>query len=262
MAIPSYYYAVIATNGDFRLDWTLCSPPVAAYLYHHHSVKLLISHQAPGNQTDDCLLTTIEPQVTLENTGLSPSHRHTSEGRLIAILAALLSAPLAQGAVHYQAAHAKRLAYLSLYLADLKDLPPRDTNLLLLTAYLHDFKYNQVGFSGSDGLRCFNRFLAGHGSGTQRPLNGTLTAILANAGQAWSSQDTNRLVHVLTATRLTARERHLRAWAADIRRLDTLRFGHPVDLATLHDHDALRLLYASHQEYELIPDHKTKEYLP
>lgn len=262
MSIPTIYYAIVAPNDDVRLDWTPCSAFVATYLYHHHTVKLLISRQTPGEQTDDHLLTTIESQVTLENTGLAPYHRHAAGSRLIATLEALLSEPLAQGADHYQATHAKRLAYLSLYLADLKDLPPRDTNLLLLTAYLHDFKHHQVDSNGRDGLRRFNRFLAGQGSGNQQTLDATLTAILANAGQAWRRQDTNLLIHVLAATRLTPHERQLHAWAADIRRLDTLRFGHPVDLATLHDRDAMRLLYASHQEYQLIPDPKTKEYLP
>lgn len=256
MAPPHVYYAVVDSNGDYLRDWTQDSAPVVHYLYQHADARLLICHESPDDQDDCSIVSTIEPQLTLEDIGLTP---HPGS-RLIDTLDALLGAQLDRGAVHYGAAHAKRLAYLTLYFAALKHLAPRDTNLLLLAAYLHDFDHDQPGFNGGDGLIRFNRYLDGRGIVDPDLLHATFAATLASIGQSWSPKDTDRLLHVLAESRVTGWAKRLQDWAADLRQLDEYRFGYPADLGTLHDHDAMRLLYASQQELNLIPDHQLKEH--
>lgn len=257
MAPPNVYYAVVDPNGDYLRDWTPDSAPAVHYLYQHADAKLLICHESPDDQDDCSRLATIEPQLTLETIGLTP---HPGS-RLIDTLDALLGAQLDRGAAHYGAAHAMRLAYLTLYFAALKHLAPRDTNLLLLTAYLHDFGYDHADFNGGDGLIRFNRYLDGRGIVDPDLLHATFVATLASSGQPWSPADTDRLLHVLAESRVTGWAKHLQNWAADLRQLDERRFGCLVDLKTLHDHDAMRLLYASQQELNLIPDRKQKEHI-
>ncbi|MCI1986714.1 MAG: HD domain-containing protein [Lactobacillus sp.] len=253
--MPNNYYAVVDTNGGDLRDWTQASAPIVQVLYHHANAKLLICHESPDDQEDCRIVATIEAQLTLEDIGLTP---HPGS-RLLETLDALLGAQLDCGVNHYGAAHAKRLAYLTLYFATLKHLAPRDTNLLLLAAYLHDFGYDHPGFNGGDGLIRFNRYLDGRGRFDPELLHATFAATLARAGQPWSLADTDRLLHVLAESRVTGWARRLQVWAADLRQLDVLRFGHPADLGALHDHDAMRLLYASQQELNLIPDRKLKE---
>ncbi|QID93269.1 hypothetical protein ACHEXG_01215 [Limosilactobacillus fermentum] len=151
------------------------------------------------------------------------------------------------------------LADLTLYLAALKHLAPRDTNPLLLAAYLHDFGYDQPGFNSGDGLIRFNRYLGGRGIVDPNLLHATFAAILASVDQPWSPKDTDRLMHVLAESRVTSWSKRLQGWVAALRQLDERRFGRPTDLSALRDHDAMRLLYASQQELTLIPDCKQKE---
>lgn len=259
MHSPNVYYAVVDENGDYRLDWTPASAPVVRYLYHHHDAKLLICHESPDDQNDCSIVATIAPQLTLEDIGLAPPQSGTAGSYLIATLDALFGPRLDRGDPRYGAAHAKRLAYLSLYLAAQKNLPARDTMLLLLAAYCHDFGHDHDDWRGGDGLRRFTRYLGGHKPLDPDLLQATFSAILTRVGQPWSRRDTSLLIHVVADARTTGWTRRLQGWAADLRQLDSLRFGRPAALAQLHDHDAMRLLYASRQELLLIPEPQPKE---
>lgn len=241
MAQPDIYYAIVSLFGNYLHDWTADSAQVVCYLYQHADAKLLICHESPGDQTDCSIVATIEPQLTLETISRTPQ----PGGRLIDTLDTLLAAQLDRGAPHYGAAHAKRLAYLSLSLAALKHLAPRDTNLLLLAAYGHDFGRDRADFNGGDGLMRFNRYLEGRSLVDRTRLHATFAAMLASVGQPWSLADTELLMHVLADPHVTGWAKRLQDWAADLRQLDQLRFGQPVDLKAMHDHNAMRLLYAS-----------------
>ncbi|WP_225047676.1 hypothetical protein [Lacticaseibacillus kribbianus] len=260
MTNPLVYYAVVGVDGDYLRDWTRDSAPIVRYLYGHHQAKLLICHESPDDQTDCSVVATIEPQLTLEAIGLMAPRPSAAGSRLIAVLDALLGAQLDRGAAHYGAAHAMRLGYLTLYLAALKPLAPRDVNLLLLAAYLHDFGQDPLDNSADDGLSRFSRYLTDRGRIDLGQLHATFAAILASIGQPWSRSDTDRLIQVLAASGVSGRTKQLRGWAADIRQLDAIRLGSPADLSRLHDDDAMRLLYASRQELTLIPDHTPKEH--
>ena len=261
MTAPTIYYAVVNLNGDFLLNWQTDSAPIVRYLYQHPQAKLLICHESPDNQDDCSIVATIEPQLTVEDIGLAPSSLGASGSRLIATLDATLGQALDADVDNFGSAHAKRLAYLSLYYAQLKSLSRRDTIIMILSAYLHDFGADRDGQDGGYGLSRFNRYLDGHGIVDPELIHAKLTMILKRAHLPWSSTDSQQLMYILADSRVTGWTRHLQDWTHDIRLLDQLRFGRSVVLTQLHDYDAMRLLFISQQELNLIPDSKTKEIL-
>lgn len=261
IAPPNAYLALVDGDGNYLRNWTTHSDPIVQYLFHHHQARLLICQQSPDDQDDCSIIATIESQLTIDRIGRLAGPRMRAGMELINVLDVLLRKPLNHGDAHGDAAHAKRLAYLSLDLAAFKHLSVDDTNLLILTAYLHDFELEHRESADRHGLQGFSYYLNGATTLNANVLHATLKAILARTGHIWSKAATNRLIAVLTAAPAIGQARRLQTWAADIRTLDALNWRKSVQLFQLHHQDEMRLLYASHQEYQLISAENQKERL-
>lgn len=248
------YYALVDRNGNYLIDWQAGQAAVRNYLYHHLDAGLLICRDSPTDQDDCSLIATVPPQLALDQVGSLTNAQSSAVSCLIETLDALCGPVLNRGRYHYGAAHAMRLAYLSLYFAQLEKLSSRDTALLILSAYLHDFGWDHVGLTGSDGLIRFNHFIGAHGIIEPARLHATIAAVMAHAGSRWSRSDSDLLIQVLTAASKPGKVRRLQTRASDLRQLDQLRFGNPVDITNLQTQSAMRLLYLSQQELKLIPD--------
>lgn len=248
------YYALVDRNGNYLIDWQAGQAAVRNYLYRHLDARLLICRDSPTAQEDCSLIATVPPQLALDQVGSLGNAQSSAAIFLIETLDALCGPVLNRGRYHYGTAHAKRLAYLSLYFAQLAELSSRDTALLILTAYLHDLGWDHADFTSSDGLIRFNRFIGGRDTIEPARLHATIAAVVAHAGWRWTRSDSDLLMQVLTAAKKLGKARRLHTWASDLRQLDQLRFGIPVDLTQLHTQSAMRLLYLSQQELILIPD--------
>lgn len=248
------YYALVDRIGNYLIDWQADQAAVRNYLYHHLDVRLLICRDSPTDQDDCSLIATVPPQLALDQVGSLANAQSNAASCLIETFDALCGPILSGGRDHYGAAHAKRLAYLSLYFAQLEKLPSRETALLILSAYLHDFGWDHAGFTGSDGLIRFNRFIGGRDIIEPARLHATIAAVMAHVGWRWAHSDSDLLIQVLTAANQPGKVRRLQTWTSDLRQLEQLRLGIPVDFTTLHTQSTMRLLYLSQQELELIPD--------
>jgi hypothetical protein len=248
------YFAVVDNFGTFVVDWQQDPRLAVEYLYTHPAGKLLICQgvQFLDEQTP---ITTIEPQLTLEDIGLHPSNLGALGIRLIDSMDRLFSQYLDSGSVHYGSAHARRMAYLSIYFAETAPLGIRDMLALIMAAYITDM--GRIKENAGHGMKNFGWYLGGVSR-----VHNVLSAIVASidASYVWQLRDTNLLETMLEVEHPTGCAGQLAAYLDDMVNLDLVRFDTPVNLRKLHSKATARLIYISREELVLISDKKVLPY--
>lgn len=247
------YFAVVDQFGTFVVDWQQDEHLVTDYLYEHPTGKLLIC-QGAQFLDEQATITTIEPQLTLEEIGLHPNHLGEAGTSLIDIMNRLFGGYLDSGALQYGRAHAQRMAYLSMYFAESAELSTRDMFALIMAAYMIDMGRKRE--EENRGFKNFQAIIGGEGR-----LHATLTAIIAKVGTdyTWQLRDTCLVSEMLAVKQPVGWAKKMATYLDDIIQLELIRFGTAVKLRQLKTKVAARMIYVSREEFRLISD---KNHLP
>lgn len=251
-------YAVVDKCGHYTVDWQQDSTAAVQYVYQHVGAKLLIRRYSRKEWDDRGNVETIEPQYALEDIGMHPKLGGKIGIRLIDLLDGLFGATLDTGMPHYGRAHAKRMAYLAMYLAEIENLSPRDVFLLILGSYILDFHRQNVNDPATINMAHFSSFVDAGTIINPGRLQQVLAKLIACVWSRtrWQEKDTVLLLQVVSGTETMGWASLLHQRLQDVQTLDEIRFGVTADLRRLHTQTALQLLYISKQELDLIPDRK------